>query len=530
MGAGRGIGGILQGLAQGYLEAKEEDKIKKTQEKETAKLQKRETIQRMLETPGLREEAKVPLFAFLAGDTKAEKTIQEMMLTGVVPGTEIETITPGGSPTGGPAAVLNAEGKLDASSPQNTAIGAADRGAPIGLQLPPDDSFAELDPIKTLSPRKSLFRGADEDAATDADLRATLAAEDRENEALLEEQRISRRKAQMATVIEAKGMDEDDPMRVAMLAALDLYGIGQEDQMQQLLTFEANPGMGLTEIGEVMDGFDLSTTPNSKLFPILEETNPAAYASLGTNAKKTLAAMANQRRGNQARDIASQKAKTDLDNRREKNDVLSAQYKRMMEAGMGEMEVKDANTHVRGLYGLEEKYLNRISTLTLAQEKVDTITQEGISEQAFKAIQTEKDILDWQADDIRNQINRWEGKIARVLGDDDGSREEITEIATDLDGIPNVQRVAANVTTGGTGTPIRDPETGDPLDGIPNDDPRKRQALIKAFSQLTEGAEFTRLVELKFSDDPMLKISEETMQTIRKFTAKLRDKPGRSIF
>lgn len=501
------IGALLQGSAQGFLEAKEEDKIKKQQAKDTATLQKRETVQAFLDQPDLKQSARLPLLAFLAGGPgarQAEKDIAEMLLTGRTPGTEREEVTSGASPLG-PAAV-NQEGKLDATSPTNVAIGAADREAPLGLQLPPAESFAPLDDFSTLSPRESVFLSPEEERATARGERRLVAADAREDEALLEADRIDRRGANITSAIEGLGMEQDDPMRLALLESVNLFKIGQEDVTKTLLTLQQNPGLGLTEIGEAIDNLDLGSTTTSAVIELLQATNPHAFASLGKTAQTTLVSMIKLRRNAQRQDVEGKQAKIDLDNRREKLKALTNRQQALMLAGMGDMDPKDANVHIDKLRTIEKAYVTEISKLTLAQIDVDSLTQEPISKQAFDAIQIDKEQMLWQLRDTRSQIERWESKVAKALGDvdEDGN----LPIVGDNDGTAaNVQRIRVGVT-------LTDEQKA--LDAIPNDDPRKRQALIKVFSNLPEGVAFNELRALHISQEPLIHISSETMDFIMK--------------
>lgn len=520
MGAGQGIGGILQGLAQGFLEAKEEDKIKKTQEKETAKLQKRETIKNLLKEPGLHPAAKAAGFAFLTGGpgaSKAEKELNEMMLTGTIKGTAQAVTTPGGSPTGGPQARINTEGKLEAGSAANVAIGEGGRGTPIGLQLPPETSFAPLDPITTLGPEENLFRTREDEADTARELRGELSAESREDEALLEQERIARRGSNITNAIDALGLDEDDPMRLRLIETVGMYKIGQEDATARLLTLEANPGLGLTEIGLVLDGFDLKTTTNSEAIRLIESTNPDAFASLGKNAAGTLNPMIKLRRSEQRLDREGKEADIAHTKRKDLVDRMTARFTALMQAGMGDMDVEAANTHLRGMSKLLLDYQGKIANLTLKQQVVDGITGDPISVGAFDAIQVDKDTLQFQADNTQFQIDRWQRKVDEVLGDQrDDEFQELEDFEVNV--------------------PVSDGAKPDPVMAqmmywatIPNDSPKKLQWLVKTFSELTEGAEFVKLADLKFSDNPMLRISDQTMKSIRAGTARLRLPPGRNI-
>lgn len=283
MGAGRGIGGILQGLAQGFLEAKAEDKIKVQQDKDTATLQKRETAKLMLGMPGLRPEAQTTILAFLSGQGgRAEKDFLELAATSNIPGRVIPDIQSGVSPVGG--AALNAEGKLQVDSPTNVAIGAADRESPIPLQGPPASSFAPLEDFSIGQPQ-GAFETQEEQ--TDKALlleerKQRIGVKIREEEERADDiKRFQRMEALGVGIIETHQVDPQSELaKVVMNAAAMSADLNNSGPIERIEGYIANPSTASTEIMNFMSTLPMGEMTPEEAVELAQSFNPLAFAAI----------------------------------------------------------------------------------------------------------------------------------------------------------------------------------------------------------------------------------------------------------
>lgn len=484
-GLGRTIGALLQGTAQGFLEAKAEDKIRQQEEKNRRKLAQRETAKLLLQNPDLRPEAQAPILAFLADAPGSEKPFLEVT-SGVLPGGEVIPEVQTGVPP-----VVDQQGKLDPK--QNQAFALPTEG-PVPLDLPPAESFAPLEDFTIGRPeRRGIFRTREEKQEEARLLRREEAAEARSEEALLEDARIARRLSNFEFAISNFDLDLDDPLGQAMLQLAPLAAIGQEEPLKNLIARHQNPSVSQAEVNQAIGQLDLTTMKNSAVVDIIRESNPMAFVGLGKNAESFIATSANKQRKAAKLEIRGKEAQAALAEAKAQGEGLSERSMALALAGLGDLDVKDANTHIDRLRTLEKDYSAQITAITKAQNTPDPLTGDLPDANFINMMQIEKDQLLAQQADTRSQINRFEEKVSRFLGDVDTEEPvEITAIAGE-DDIQDVQTAVEN---------------------LPNEDPAKRQYLVNLFASVNSGVAFNLAMEMQFSDDPNERITEETRKVL----------------
>ncbi len=273
---GSALGALLQGSAQGFLEAQEEDKIQKRLDKEKASLQKRETAKLLLSNPNLRREAQGTLLAFLSGDAKAEKPFLEMLGTGNVPGSA-EVTTQEGLP-----AVVDGQGNLDRN--QNQAIGLPDEG-PVPLDLPPAESFAPLDPISTLGPEKSILRTQEEDIETalltkEKELR--IGSRIREQETREADIRnIQDHEDAALAVIEAEKIAPDSAAAKRLMTTAQLAATtGATQAFERAVSFVSSPSLAMGELTAFVSSLPVENMSPDQVVQLTRDAAPVAFDSM----------------------------------------------------------------------------------------------------------------------------------------------------------------------------------------------------------------------------------------------------------
>jgi len=275
---GSALGALLQGSAQGFLEAQEEDKIQKRIDKEKASQQKRETAKLLLSQPGLRREAQTTILAFLSGDTKAEKPFLEMLGTGTIPGSAQPEVQEG------LPAVVDQQGRLDRN--QNQAIGLPTEGpVPLELPLPPAESFAPLDPITTLGPEQSILRTREEDIETAL---LTKEKELRISQRLNEEtqraddiKRFTDFEETAFAVIKAEGLAPDSAAATRLVTMAQIAArTGATGAFERAVSFVTSPSLAMAELSTFVSSLDVVNMSPDQIVQLTSDAIPVAFESM----------------------------------------------------------------------------------------------------------------------------------------------------------------------------------------------------------------------------------------------------------
>ncbi len=498
---GSAIGALLQGASQGFLEAKEEDKIKVQQDKDKATLRKRETAKLLLQNPNLRREAQGPILAFLAGTPGSEKDFLEIVATQELPGTEqvIPELQQGVSP------VVNQQGKLAAG--QNQAFALPGEG-PVPLQLPPAESFAPLEDFQTAEPagRQGIFRTEEEDLSRAKELRRDLASEERSEAQLTQDLQFANQTAQLEDSIEQlfEGVAIDDPLKQAALRAIPLAVQGQPTLLQNVLARQASPTISQSEVAASIANLDLTTLKNTQVLAIIAESNPLGYAGLGVTRDEFIRSTTNQQRKALALEVRGKTATAALNEARASAEGLSDRSNALLLAGLGDLDLKDVNTHIGRLRTLEKNITDSISAITVKQHTPDSLTGKPPEENFVKAMDVTKNLLVNQAIDVRNQIDQFIKKRDTVLGDGPGGSTE-----------PQIPPIA---------TPEDAAAFRKSLEDRAVDDPDKVRHIVSMLASLPEPEAFNLANDFRASDDPRFRMDPELFDIVIKRSREARDK------
>jgi hypothetical protein len=480
MGAGRGIGGILQGLAQGFLEAKAEDKIKVQQDKDTATLQKRETAKLMLNMPGLRPEAQTTILAFLSGQGGgAEKDFLELAATSNIPGRVIPDIQSGVSPVGG--AAVNQEGKLDVSSPTNVAIGAADRESPIPLQGPPASSFAPLEDFSIGQPQGAFeTQEEQQDAALLLEERKQrIGVKIREEETRADDiKRFQRMEGLGLGIIKTHEIDPQSELaKVVMNAATMSADLNNSGPIERIEGYIQNRSTAQTEIMNFMSTLPMHEMSPEEAVELAQSFNPLAFAVLPGGTEGML------RQAGQLRLIAQDEELT-----REYNKTLR---KFKLQSAQNDLEISQA-TLASGGADLEE--LLRLED-TLGKTENAIIKEIG---SLYLKIEEQNKDFSPKSDALVAQIQDIILAYQEQLNDKRSRRQELSDRINIVQG-KSIELDDVTEPRGPTTSQIVARAKGGDLDAwdlLPMSNPSKRNHMVKILAGENTGVVFNELMRL----------------------------------
>jgi hypothetical protein len=513
MGAGAGIGGILQGLAQGFLEAKEEDKGRTRLKKEQDALNKRETAKSVLDNPDLRPEARTSVLAFLAGQgTQAEKAFDLLMSTGQVSATRFSKASalPQGQGQGElPPIALNGEGKIDRNQPQIFSSELPQVPQDAGPPAPTEEAL-NRQVESEITEELPIFLSAKEKRATGLEVQRELAAESRSEELLLDEQRQKSALANLHQFRQTLELPDDSPLGPALDSAAILAVQGQPDLYNDLVGRHFSKSENLSDILSFVGTLDLADKDltNAEILKLAEQNLPLVFASMPEAKQAILSQIKSARR---FAALAAEDAVLDreLKEARIKTEGLAEQLKlnaQKAAAVMGSLKVKDINTFIKANGDLITSVTKEIAALTVRQAKTDPLTGELVlPEKAIAELEVMKNVQLGRLQDLEFRRDQAVERKEELLADEEP--DEISVVSTP-DGVP-------------------EPSGTTNFAALSSNSPRVIERIALMMSELSEEEAAPFLAEMLTTDIPQFQLSQQAAQQVLKRAAEIRG-PGRS--